>query len=299
MRYIKYINLKKSYFWGKPLDIFDAFRKQFLLIASPCFNSFEGIKNKTSIYDAYICGSDQVWNPTVNAGVDPAYYLDFAPKGCKRIAYAASFGRNDIEAEYHSEIARLLKKMDAISMREKSGVDFVSSLTGQSSVWLPDPTMLVDDYNAVTTIPKVNNYAFLYTVRELGWAQKAKNIIAHKIKLPVIDSKSTVMSPNEWVGYIKQAKFLVTNSFHGVVFGIIFQRPFVAIGFTGGRASLNDRISSLLGKLGLEGRMLKEYNEDAILRLINEPIDWEKVHLRIQDWRNEAYRYLTKVLSGD
>ncbi len=296
--YIRLLNMRRGSAQGSEGTGFDSFRKVFLAVSPRRYTSFAELRDDPPRCDAYICGSDQIWNPPIHVGVDPAYYLDFAPAGRRRIAYAASFGRNDIEPEYRAEMTRLLKKMDALSVREKNGADLVERFTGRSAAWHPDPTLLLDDYDAITTAPAESGYLFTYILREKEWVEKANRLVADKLQAPVIDPHRKKMSPTEWIGYIRNAKFVVTNSFHGTVFSIIFGKPFVTVGLTGKKASLNDRMLSLLGRIGLDGRFLAAYDETTLLRLVETPVDWEAAHSRLKEWRAEAQRYLTGALGG-
>ncbi|MCX5661294.1 MAG: polysaccharide pyruvyl transferase family protein, partial [Planctomycetota bacterium] len=218
--------------------------------------------------------------------------------GRRRVSYAASFGRNDIEPEYHPQMARLLGKMDALSVREKNGVDLVTALTGRPAMWLPDPTLLLDNYAAITAPPAHGDHLFTYILREREWVEKANRVVADHLQAPVVDPHAAKMSPTEWIGSIKGARQVVTNSFHGTVFSIIFRKPFVTIGLTGKKATLNDRMLSVLGRLGLEGRFLAHYDEAALARLVDTPIDWEPVEQRLREWRAEAHQYLTASLAA-
>ncbi|HNT27882.1 MAG TPA: polysaccharide pyruvyl transferase family protein, partial [bacterium] len=296
--YIKWRKFRKISTEDHAKTAFEEFRNKFLTISNRRYTSFAGLKSDPPLYDAYVCGSDQIWNPPIHVGVDPAYYLDFAPTGRKRIAYAASFGRNDIEPEYRAEMARLLGKMDALSVREKNGADLVEMLTGREARWMPDPTLLLDDYTAITAPVPESGHLFTYILREKEWVEKANRLVADKLQASIVDPHEKKMSPTEWVGCLKQAKFVVTNSFHGTVFSIIFRKPFVTVGLTGKKAPLNDRMLSLLGRIGLEGRFLAAYDEAALARLVDAPIDWDAAHSRLKEWRAEAHRYLTEALGG-
>ncbi|MCX5660759.1 MAG: polysaccharide pyruvyl transferase family protein, partial [Planctomycetota bacterium] len=189
--YIKWLNMRRGSVQGDAGNAFDAFRRKFLAISLRRHCSFAELQYDPPHCDAYVCGSDQIWNPPFHVGVDPAYFLDFAPEGRRRVSYAASFGRNDIEPEYHPQMARLLGKMDALSVREKNGVDLVTSLTGRPAMWLPDPTLLLDNYAAITTPPAQDGYLFTYILREREWVEKANRVVADHLHAPVVDPHAT------------------------------------------------------------------------------------------------------------
>jgi hypothetical protein len=110
-----------------------------------CYQSNRQLRKNPPQADVYICGSDQIWNASEQFGIDPSYFLDFAPEGIQRIAYAASFGRPKVHPRFKSSTADLIRSMDAISVREQSGVGIIKDLSNRDSEWVPDPTLLVND----------------------------------------------------------------------------------------------------------------------------------------------------------
>jgi len=306
--FIRFNNWRERRDKKSPRVAFSSFGRDHLKCSQRRYSTWQELQADPPTYDACLCGSDQIWNVPARAGVDPAFYLDFAVPGCRRIAYAASFGRSAVDTEYRPELSRLLKKMDRISVREQSGVEIVGSLRARQAIWLPDPTLLVDDYSAVTTMPDSEAYVFAYCLSESALTDRVQKEVSHKMGLPCItppksmlrwrlDADERLMGPSDWMGYLKKSQFVVSNSFHGTLFSIIFRKPFITVGLVGAKKALSERLVSVLSRLGLEDRLIREYDPAAISRLITKPIDWESVSARIVEWRQEASEYLKESLA--
>ncbi len=122
---------------------FDSFVSRHLPLSPRVYRSFEELKKAPPEADAYICGSDQIWNPDIFGGrLNPAYFLDFAPIGKRRIAYAASLGTDTLREEYHPELKRLLTKLDFLSCREAGSAEFLASVSERDVRAVLDPTLL-------------------------------------------------------------------------------------------------------------------------------------------------------------
>jgi polysaccharide pyruvyl transferase WcaK-like protein len=102
--------------------------------------------------------------------------------------------------------------------------------------------------------------------------------------------------PEEWLGYIKHADFVVTNSFHGTVFSVLFNKPFITIGLAGKKSGLNARAKALLNRVGLEHRLLTDLTVDNVETLLQEKIDWASVNNKLSDWRQEALDFINKEI---
>jgi len=286
---------------------FQDFIHTHLRIEGPLYESFDELLANPPPCDAYVCGSDQIWNPPPRAGVDPAYYLAFDDSACKRVAYAASFGRSDIEAEYKKKIGELLNGMDAISVREESGVDLVRQISGRPSVWVPDPALLLDDYEEIMADGPQGEYVFSYSLRTGALIGEVQELVARSCDLPVLTPYSAQqrwrsggrvehLGPGQWLAAIARARFVVTNSFHGTLFSILFRKPFITTCLVGRNAELNERFHSVLSRLGLSDRLLDTADSEKVESLRKAPMDWDGVHERLGKWREEARLFLTEAL---
>ena len=269
-------------------------------------------------YDIYICGSDQIWNYDLvsstpeKKGISHPYYLDFGDETAQRLAYAPSFGSVNIPDEVKEEVKKCLNKFHSISVREKSGVEIIKSLGFKNVKWMPDPTFLLKkaDYLDIETSRINDNQGFIYSYILEEQDEMAKKVLTlvsdmnnktiYNVFMGTIikgrNYKNIIPSPEQWLHYINNADFVVTNSFHSTVFSLIFHRPFITIPL-GGRASVrNERIISLLDSLGLSTRLLWEYDEIAILEIRKQSINWEIVDKTINKWRENANNFFLNAL---
>ncbi len=254
-------------------------------------------------YGAFIVGSDQVWNfDSIN--VDSSYFLDFVKGGSKKISYAASFGQKSVPETQKEEIARLVNDFDAISVREKEGVDIVKELTGKSAEWVLDPSLIFDEekWNKMAVAPKEKDYVFLYLRESSASLEQFAKALADRYGLKVVKAfthwkcnskgkKQSALGPLEWLGYMKNARYVVTNSFHGICFSIAYQREFFVDVLKGARAFTSPRILGMLEQFDLNSRCVDEIDVSDIT-----PIEYQKVKA-IKDIRKEkSLQYLKDAL---
>jgi len=287
---------------------FENFRAQNLYVSDRKYKSLKELKASPPALDVYICGSDQIWNPSEQYGVDPAYFLDFGNEQVKRISYAASFGRDTLDESTHQKIGDLLQVFDAISVREKTGVDLAHKISGRDISWMPDPTILLTDYSPIIKPPADRKpYMFSYVLRSGGGITEIQSHIAEALSLDIVVPHNPMKrwktigetiypGPEEWLGYIKHANFVVTNSFHGTVFSVLFNKPFITIGLAGKKSGLNARAIALLKRVGLEHRLLTDLTIENAEKLLQEDIDWEDVNNKLAGWREEAHKFLKKEI---
>lgn len=188
--------------------------------------------------DVVIVGSDQVWRPKYNYSIEDMYLKFAEGHPIKRIAYAASFGVDDWEytPKQTSECSRLAKKFDAISVREESGVKLCKECLGVDATWVLDPTLLLtkEDYLPICEeVPVCNEkYLAVYVLDDneevTATYEKEATTRGLVIKKFHADSKSTLTVP-EWLAMFRDASYVVTDSFHGTVFSIIFGKEFKCI----------------------------------------------------------------------
>ena len=255
-------------------------------------------------YDYFVTGSDQVWNPLFEWS-KYIMYLRFAPKK-KRIAISASFGIPEIPREHQRIVARYLKDMNYISVREASGSRIVEKYTGKKCDILMDPTLLVTRYtwNELTKNTSINTPEYYIAVYFLGSVSSKKEEcikeIAQNNKYEVVwlnSEKSPEyysISPADFVSVLKHAQLIITDSFHGCAFSIIFKKQFVVFRREGYTLDMFDRIKTLLELVGLTSQIKEDctasYNEisdDMFLQ----------VEIVLQEKRLEAERILKLVMS--
>ncbi len=189
--------------------------------------------------DIYLIGSDQVWNPDITGKVYDKYFFSFVPDDAKMISYAASFGTNKwMHPELKERISSLLARFNQITVREENGIHILNVEFGINAKWVLDPCLLLDSYADFTFSSHVNdNYIACYKLcysKEWYHAisrfakkknSKLKELASPKIKGlgPLRGFNTTNQSVQEWVSTIANAKYVLTDSFHGTVFSILFK----------------------------------------------------------------------------
>ncbi len=215
-------------------------------------------------YDYFITGSDQVWNPS-SLGGSSIYFLTFAEKQ-KRIAYAPSFGVSQIESEYIENYRKWISGMHKLSVRETDGARIIKELTGREAPVLVDPTMLLTGEKWLSIAKEAHNKPkgkYLLTYFLGGIPRKyighIKNIVKDNklevINLAVISEKDTyITGPNEFIDYINSCSVFCTDSFHGVVFSMLLEKPFIIYKRNESSTPTFSRIDTLLDKFNLNSR---------------------------------------------
>lgn len=262
-------------------------------------------------FDVLIVGSDQVWRPKYFFSKIENAYLDFAKEWkIKRIAYAASFGTEEWEytEEQTNNCATLLKKFNAVSLRESSAVKLCYDNFGVKAEQVLDPTMLLckedyiklfKDYNTAQS----DGNLFCYILDEGEEKKSIIDCIAKEkgLKPFYVNSRyeeldapleERIQQPVEkWLRAFNDAEYIVTDSFHACVFSIIFNKPFIVYG---NRERGLARFKSLLSIFGLEERIVST-KEEAI-KAISEPIDWERVNEVHRQWKEKSMSFLVNNL---
>jgi hypothetical protein len=256
-------------------------------------------------FDAVIVGSDQVWRyQYIGDGHHNVFFLDFeVAKPVKKIAYAASFGKDKWEAPGHvPEISKLLEKFDGISTREKSGVELCMKIfSAQSVLNVLDPTMLVGPsfydpfFNKLKKGPELKTitaYILDINKEKKGIVDFLKSSLEHSLgslhQINLSEQKDGVFySVEDWLWQIKNAEFIVTDSFHGMAFSILFEKQFIVIGNASRGLS---RFTDLLSELGLCDRLIS--NEAVCLGLLGKRIDYSVVNEKLEALRGESERFL-------
>ena len=231
--YYKYYRNKmlKAYYGdlGQKKDrSFDVFRATKMFFSENSYNNIKELQNLPPDCFAYVTGSDIVWSEKVN---NMAYFLNFGSSGVKRIAYAASFGGSEVSNEYINQIREYLAKFDFIGVRESSGREICALAGRNDAVWVPDPTLLLsqEHYSTILKEPDTHEkYLFLYllgyklTINFTAIDQFAKKRglkIIYVANEGVYDKRErTYPTIEEWIGYIANAEYVITNSFHCCVF---------------------------------------------------------------------------------
>ncbi len=262
--------------------------------------------------NAIVVGSDQVWRPRYSPNIYN-YFLDFAEsKDIKRYSYAASFGVNTWEFNQNEteKCSQLAQVFDGITVRESSAIDLCKENLGVKAKLVLDPTMLlsVQDYMEIlgNNTQKSNGELFTYILDSCDEkdviiekiAESANNqpfCCMPKLKLTYKNAKKSLKdcqfpAVEQWLQSFADAKMVVTDSFHGTVFSIIFNKPFWVV--ANSRRG-NTRMESLLELFGLKERMITE--ENIANKDLNATIDWDKVNRIKKDWQEKSMEFLKNI----
>lgn len=250
---------------------------------------------------AVIVGSDQVWREKYNKGVLEDMYLGFLEQNSqvRRIAYAASFGIDDVEEYTPEQIRRcgtLLKRFALVTVRENTGVDICARYFGVEAVQVLDPTMLLrkEEYERLCVEVPVVRTRFL-AAYVLDASPEKKNIvreIAEQNNLEVRDftaDAGSSLSIEEWLAMFRDAEYIVTDSFHGTVFSIIFNKPFSVLA---NNVRGNARLDSLLSLTGLDSRRIKNMTDLKVTE-----VTWDSVNVVWAKLLSFSKKTLTEALS--
>ncbi len=250
-------------------------------------------------FDGYIAGSDNIWNADIT-GLDKNYFLSFTADKRRRAAFAASFGSSKIKETLTAQYETLLSDFAIINCREKSGAELANVLTGKETGVVCDPSLLLtrEDWAALAVEPKEKQpYLLAYQMVPSGEFVRFVEQVAEEKGLPVIyipfpygktkcKSKLTI-GPIEWLGYFKNAEYVLTDSFHGCAFSVLFGREFaVKI------SQLGERIENLLTVLDIKDRVV----ESAAAAVSLGKIDYTSVNERLSDFREYSTEKLKETL---
>lgn len=295
---------------------FQQFRDRRLHLTPERFLTPQELDGLTDRFDLLITGSDQVWNPQwIARGQDLAdfHFLAFGGTRPRRISYAASFGHTDLQTlspDDHRLLSDGLCRLDAISVRESSGVALVRALCGRDdALRVCDPTLLLNPahYHEMAG-PKRSSPPHLFqfmlhgraadavpAVRQIA-ADRSWRVLRCDVMKTGLHHEYTLPSPEAWLGCLRDAGLVVTNSFHAVVFCLLFQTPFVAVLIDGEIGSMNGRIRDLLAMVRLEHRMIAP-GAGLPPSVLMETIDWGGVATGLAPARAEGVSFLRRQIS--
>lgn len=257
-------------------------------------------------YRCVVVGSDQVWNPQITIDLDAAYTGQLPGReGCRLVAYAASLGNGNLEEPEWATLARRVREnFAAVSVRERQVAPLLQARCGREIADVVDPTLLLtrSQWENIALPPPEKGYILLYhTERSEPLMQYAQQLARQSgrqvldISFPIRVKPGEAILPRirggpaEFVGYVQNAACVLTNSFHGLVFSLQFEKPFLVFQHNTG----NTRLADLLGKLGLTGRMVSGDSSPAP-GSVWQPINWAAVGQRLEEERRRSGEFLRK-----
>ena len=248
-----------------------------------------------------IIGSDQIWNPKMIGGMENVYFAGIADFS-KRIAYAASIGMPEWPVSFKNKIIDRLKKFDAISVREISAVKYLNSIGFENVAWVCDPTLLNKGvfYKEKFNVKRENadKYIFHYVIRE-QIPVSFFNFIESEVISVNAGNRKNFVSISKWLSLINDSEYVVTDSFHCVVFCLLFHKKFIVVLNKSRGSGMNERFYSLLGKTNLMYRCVDVGDSLNMVKdkLFTE-VDWNDVDIILENWRQESLNWLHKALES-
>ncbi len=294
----------KNYIWQRinrnKKKNFELFRSR-LRLTSPYTK--ETIKNVLNEVDKVFVGSDQVWNCDCTHE-DYTYMLDFLPEGFPAYSYAASFGYNTIPEKYKEKTITLLRRFKGITVREEKAAEIIEDCLGLSVPVVADPVLLLGLQTWEQFIkPIKKRYIFVYQAEKQPELIELAKSISKKRKCPIyIVStvwKGTVgynvknvsdCGPEMFLSYLKNAEVVITNSFHGTAFSILFNKEFWVQPLS--HNNTNSRIDSILKLMGLENRKVLDKKIDTEIK-----IDYDAINIRLNDFREKSKEILKNMIT--
>ncbi|WP_295090357.1 polysaccharide pyruvyl transferase family protein [Ruminococcus sp.] len=278
------------------------------------YESWSSLTSGCKEYGAVVVGSDQLWLPSNIAG--DYYTLSFVPSEVKKIAYATSFGVSKIAKGQEEKAKQYLRRIEWLSAREESGQKIIKKYTGRNVPLVCDPALLLtkeewDEEVSAQSIIK-DKYIFCYFMGDNPWqrafVQKLKKKTGYKIVALLhldqyiqtdenyVDYAPYDISPADFINLIKNAEFVCTDSFHGTVFSIIYQKEFFTFKRFSENATLstNTRIYTLLNTMSLQHRLVEE--NDSVESSLSRKIHHNAVKERLDAFRASSLQYLIDAL---
>lgn len=265
-------------------------------------------------FEAYVCGSDQVWRPRYSPKIKNHFLAFLNGSKALRISYAASFGVDHWEYSSSETLAcsALAKKYKAISVREDTGQELCKNHLGVDAEVMPDPTLLVPraEYEALVekdNTPKLDGTLLNYVLDLSPQKKEMIENIAKELGLKTVSTmpkgdfftvgkaklNDCIFPPvTNWIRGFMDAEFVVTDSFHGTAFSIIFNKPFISIGNTKRGVT---RFTSLLKKLGLEDRLVTD-PKNNVMPLVKTPINFDDVNSKLELQKQKAFDFINEAL---
>jgi len=296
-------------------SIFDQFRDGYLNISSEELR-YEDLTATQNQFEAYIVGSDQVWAADFEFTSD-AYILGFVDRETfhgKLVSYAASFGKSSLEPYLRPIFRQKLANFDAVSCRETSGCEIVEHVAHRDVHKVVDPTLLISDYSKITSYASVPEapYLLVYVLpQDDSLSAALANAVEYYSREMQLDVRVVAPegchsslaqnvikpTPQELLGLIEKCSFLATNSFHGTVFGIIFEVPFVVFARDSFSNKQNVRMQELLRSVGLYDRFIEPFcSHSDSFATVNSTIDFAKAKAHLTDTIENSSSFLLGAL---
>lgn len=286
---------------------FDKFFADDLVVGDVVYHNYTELKNNPPKYEVYVTGSDQTFSPKI--GLNPAMFLAFAPEGAKKIAYAPSVGVSTLTDNEKQTISSYLSSYSYLSCREQTGCDLLIGCVQSRDIPLVvDPTLLLtaDDWDKIAVSPTIcGKYILCYFIGHRKYYRNYALKLSKETGYPLYFIPSSWMDlkkdnnfvaeagPKEFLGLIRDAAIVLTDSFHGTIFSVNYRKNFYSfLKIKGGSVALdNSRITGILNRLGLKDRLLDETIQPTFT-----PVDYFMVDQKLQNERELSVSFLKNAL---
>ncbi len=293
----------RTFDFKKSQKVFGKFLQENMKLTKQRYHNLQELEEKVPDADIFIVGSDQVWNCNTKNGNDDSFFLTFVPENKRKVSYAASIAMDELTPEQEKRFYKNLKSFDKISVREKTAIKLLKKCGMEQVQKVLDPVYLLEkqdwDELAKKSEKKLEQekyilvYGFKRQKNLYEYARKLakqRNCKIYSINTNIEDKFLDVdkyfwnASPEDFVNLVKNAQEVVTNSFHGLSFSIIYQKPvhqFTKVG------KENSRMLDLLDELSLSSRLVKDSNT-----LLDRDINFEEANKKIKEHRNQSMEFL-------
>jgi hypothetical protein len=277
--------------WLSHPRMFKKFLDEYVKQSERIYTSYEQLKLYPPEADVYIVGSDQVWNFTgIEVGrhknILHSFFLDFGADETKRISYAASWGRTDIDEKIVEEISPLLREFSFITVRERSGITCCQKCGVNHAEWVCDPTMLLgcNEYRALYSAKDYDTikepyilFYFLGNDRSFSVKSVYKWAVTKRLKVLYVSGNAQYdrypkeyPTIHEWLYLVDRAEYIITNSYHCCIFALLFNKKFGSIPLNGSNSSMNERLVSLFELVKMEPRFINDSDFSCVEKDLGE-----------------------------
>ena len=283
---------------------FDAFSKKYIKSTERLYKTNEDLKLDLPEADAYICGSDQIWNSFFPNGKDPAFYLDFVPENKLKISYAASFAIEKLEDNIKEFVKEKVSRLNNVSVRESSGKTILSDLGINEVAHVLDPVFLLaeSDWRKLCLDPIIKeDYIFVYDfdsnplIEDFVKKQKKKygyKVVTLNENVKYANYNFYLDGPSTFLTLLSNAKFVVSNSFHAVAFSGIFKKQFTVFNRS---EKINTRMQDFVNLLDIENVLITNIDE---CQNYNYTIDFDAFDKKLANLTQKSQDYLTNALTN-
>lgn len=250
--------------------------------------------------DYFVVGSDQVWNENITTSLKKSYFFDFV-KDTPRISLSSSFGKDSFDwpLEYQKFVSDALRKFKAISIREASGVAFCHDCLNVNAIQLLDPTLLWGQFDDLIKRAKPKHQIFPFIFKNNEEAGTITNTVSSTLGVPIFSynyyNRLFGRSPQAWLANMKNSDFIITDSFHGLAFSLLFHKRFIVLCADSKKFT---RLQSLLKLVNLEERHVSSLSDlKNRIHILNEEIDYSKVDSILNEKREIAISFLKQEIN--